>query len=60
MKGTQMLNKYEQQLNKPISENIDEKNNDIEDNLTFDEDITQHAREEKQITKDKDYHMLKI
>ena len=41
IKRNPMLNNYEQQLNHPICENIDEKENDKEDNLTYKENITQ-------------------
>ena len=44
MKSTPMLNIDEQQLKNSICENIDEKN-DKEDNLTSEEERTQHSRE---------------
>ena len=53
MKRTPMLNNDDQQLNHPICENIDEKENDKEDNLTYEEDRTQQARRDEKKTKDK-------
>ena len=45
MKRTPMSNIYKQQLNHPICDNIDKKENYNVDDLTSEEDITQHSVE---------------